>query len=116
MLVEDRCKKTDTPTMTDDKPMISITPAPAIMFSAAAKRTSGVIASRSGGWTRNCNSRSRGGRCTCLRLQPLEVHPSEQCCSKMHCAEVVMAGNPIPRTQEAKSGWMTVVRPSRREK
>ena len=23
MLVEDRCKKTDTPTMTDDKPMIS---------------------------------------------------------------------------------------------
>lgn len=50
--------------MTDDKPMISseieITPAPAIMFSAAAKRTSGVIASRSGGWTRNCTSVTRG--------------------------------------------------------
>jgi hypothetical protein len=39
-----------------------------------------------------------------------------QKCIALKITIIVMAGKPIPRNQKAKSGWMTVVRPSRREK
>jgi hypothetical protein len=39
-----------------------------------------------------------------------------QKCIALKITIIAMAGKPIPRNQKAKSGWMTVVRPSRRGK